>query len=190
MPIAVRPASSSTTAGLVTGARVPPETASTRLRSGTRSRKYIPRMRPPTLTIARYGLPLGRLDLVVPGHVERVPGVADVVDLHVEVERPRRQHVELRGRGHVGVDRVEIVARILPHGPVEAAPGDERLVRRIAEPGQQQVTLAERVGRAEEVAPLLGRQGEERGEQPVRERRQEGLAVLARRPRPASAGAP
>ena len=30
-----------------------------RLRSGTRSRKYIPRMEPPTLVIARYGAPSG-----------------------------------------------------------------------------------------------------------------------------------
>jgi len=56
--MAVRPASSSTTAGLLSGTSLPPDTLSTRLRSGTRARKYIPRMRAvPTMGSARYSAP-------------------------------------------------------------------------------------------------------------------------------------
>ncbi len=141
----------------------------------------MPRSSPADVRHRPVGVPLGLLDPVVPGDLEAVPRVADGVDLHVEVPGPRHEVVQLRGGGHVGVDRVDVVARVAADRPGEAAPHGKRLVCRVEEPGEEEVVAAERVHGPEKVGPILRREVEERGEERVREGGQDGLAVLARR---------
>ena len=103
----------------------------------------MPRMRAANALHLAVGCRGRCLNLVRPRHLERVPRVADLIDLDVEIQASGRPRAEFRRRGDVGIYREEIVARVLPHRPVDTGSDSEGLIGCIREPGQQQVPIAE-----------------------------------------------
>ena len=138
----------------------------------------MPRIRPPTFCISRYGAPAAvstSFDHVTSSEFRALPN-SSISD--VEIQRPGGPRVELARRGDIGVDRKDVVPGVGSNRAVDARPSRQRLLGGIAEPGQDVAAVAQRPGDAEQVGPRLGSQRGERRDQDVGERRQERLAVL------------
>ena len=95
------------------------------------------------------------------------------------MQAPGRDRVQLRRRGDIRVDRIDVVARPLEHASPETAGRGQRLIVGILEPCEQQALALEGVGLADQARPLIRRKAQQPVEQLVRECRQKCLATLS-----------